>query len=174
MPSCTGAAPARAFSHIQLLQQTPVNVKYACAFSFRPIITRWGMWLTRNIGDSEGSIYRMISVSNLTSLSHSRKSDFSTVFEFGLFKSSHTRQRSPLPSQNREKRPSPSLQRKHSITLTCMPILLDMTALLYPIPSVVQGTSPAFLIVISIGGGRPLSEAVTSLIAVNHLSHCPL
>ncbi|KAH9960368.1 hypothetical protein BGW80DRAFT_1256192 [Lactifluus volemus] len=57
MPLRTGAAPARAFSHIQLLQQTTFNVKYACAFSFGPIITRWGMWFTRNIG--EGSIYRM-------------------------------------------------------------------------------------------------------------------
>ncbi|KAH9958249.1 hypothetical protein BGW80DRAFT_1376660, partial [Lactifluus volemus] len=66
----------------------------------------------------------MVSVSNLTSLSHSSKPDFSPVFEFGLFKSSHTRRRSPLPSQNREKRSSPSLQRKRSITPTCMPILL--------------------------------------------------
>ncbi|KAH9960379.1 hypothetical protein BGW80DRAFT_1363857, partial [Lactifluus volemus] len=66
----------------------------------------------------------MVSVSNLTTLSHSSKSDFSTVFEFGLFKSSHTHRRSPLPSQNREKSPSPSIQRKRSVTPTCMPILL--------------------------------------------------
>jgi hypothetical protein len=112
----------------------------------------------------------MVSVSNLTSLSHSSKSDFSTVSEFGLFKSSHTRRRRPLPSQNREKRPRPSLQRKRSVTPTCMPIMLDMTAFFYPVP----GTSPAFLIVMSIGGGRPLSEAVTSLIAANHLLHTVL
>ncbi|KAH9970738.1 hypothetical protein BGW80DRAFT_1328181 [Lactifluus volemus] len=45
-----------------------------------------------------------------------------------------------------------------------------MMALLYPIP----GTSPSFLIVMSISGGRPLSEAVTSLIAVNRLLHTVL
>jgi hypothetical protein len=52
--------------------------------------------------------------------------------------------------------------------------LPDMMAPLSPIPSVVPGASPASLIAISIGGGRPLSEAATSLIAVNHLSLSPL
>ncbi|KAH9975127.1 hypothetical protein BGW80DRAFT_1300701 [Lactifluus volemus] len=64
-----------------------------------------------------------MSLSSFSSLSSpSSESDISTVFEFGLFKSSRARRRSPLPSRNRERRQSPSRQRKRSVTPTRTPI----------------------------------------------------
>jgi hypothetical protein len=64
-----------------------------------------------------------MSLSSFSSLSsYSSESDISTVFDFGLFKSSRARRRSPGPSRNRDKRPSPSRRTKRSITPTRTPI----------------------------------------------------
>jgi hypothetical protein len=64
-----------------------------------------------------------MSLSSFSSLSsYSSESDITTIFNFGLFKSSRARRRSPGPSRNRDKRPSPSHQRKRSITPTRTPI----------------------------------------------------
>lgn len=64
-----------------------------------------------------------MSVSSFSSLSsYTSESDISTLFDFGLFKSSRTRRRPPGPSQDKEKKSSPSRQRKRSVTPTRTPI----------------------------------------------------